>query len=103
MKIISGTEIFFRGQLFSKVGDTVKIGHIRYSFIEQAFEANRIFNLQTGILFETEWAQRPYELSWRDAAIWGELSDVVITGNRSLFRIVNPRQENTEPYYYQRS
>jgi len=99
-KVISTPKIFFQGQMSIPVGQTIEIQEIRYSYLDQAFEANKILAQTSGIRFESGGLGELYRGHWRKEIIIGELQEVIVGPEKTFFTLSNISGRNFEEYYW---
>ena len=99
-KKIPTPRIFFKGPMPISVGQIIEIQEIRYSHIDQAFEANKVVVRPSGILFESNRQGGLHQGRWRKEIIIGELQEVTVASERTFFTLANVRGRDFEEYYW---
>jgi hypothetical protein len=99
-KEIPTPRIFFKGQMPVPVGQIIEIQEIRYSHIDQAFEANKIVVRTSGILFESDRQSDLQRGRWRKEIIIGELQEVTVASEKTVFTLANVSGRDFEEYYW---
>ena len=92
--------IFFKGQMPVPIGQIIEIQEIRYSHTAQAFEANKIVVRTSGILYESDRQSDFSQGRWRKEIIIGELQEVTVASEETIFTLANVSGRDFEEYYW---